>query len=709
MSEPPTISTKLLLIFILVAALAGMGLDFTFDNTIDYWAHDSAVAMQSRSQWKYVAVVVLDEKIALDVSRVQALPLFALATERLIDAGAKSVFLDARVSKELEGRMPYASCIEANGEIRWSMPQCTVISANQCQVLSSEAGKAPLKMSKTAISQFSIAPFSTEQKNLPDFLLFDFDAAAFISGKDIEASDNLLTRNSSIARWINLSEDHAVLRIAKSVDQKLLQRSLEDKNQNEICDKGLPCKRIRLSKPLYETVSTTDRLFLPLSALASCDRVTAIATASLVKNKAVIFQATTPTETADSIITPMTTALAGPKLLTPGAQYLADAVETLLNRDYPRRLGKTIKALLFIGVAIISVLTGTYLSQSMLWVMGGLTFAILLTLCHINPVLQLWPVTATLATFITGALQTTGARLLIGFREGKLVSKYLPQQVHSLLLKLKASESFKNTCNQVVVLMSDLEGYTTITGILKEPESLLDLMNDYLNETSLILQDKYDGWFETYVGDMLCYYWPFLENKQDLIYRNALLAALELATLQQRFFAAIPLRYADKFDSNVLEDISKTINAGIALTEGVVAMGDLGPKSGVKKFGILGDPLNLVSRIEGLTRMFNTEIIVTEELAKTAEKLDIRIRRLGLICVKGRNIPANLYAIGSHEDERFTAKNIIAWEVWLSAVEQRHETALPCPDVYRLDRLTILSWLKQGWLNEQGVWRLQEK
>lgn len=710
MSESPLINAKLLLTFILVAALTGIGLDSTFDSRIDYWIHDSAVVKQARSQWKYVAVVALDEKIPANVSRIQALPLFALATERMVAAGAKDIFFDARVSKELEGRMPYASCIDQNGEARWSEPQCSVTSPNQCQVSSSAAGNAPLKMTERAIAQFNMAPFLDGQKDLPDFLLFDFDAAASIPERGVEALDHLLTRSSSIARWIDLSDNHAVLRLAESVDPKLLQASLEDKSQNELCDKGLPCRRIRLSKPLYEVQSDDKRLFLPLSALASCDQDTAIGTAALVKDKAVIFQVTTPTETTDTVITPMTTAFIGPELLTPGAQYLADAVETMLHGDYPRRPGTIIDLVVFIVIAIVSVLAGAYLRQPILWLVGGLVLGIMIALCLFNPLLQLWPVTAAMATFVAGALQTTGARLVIGFRQGKLVSEYMPRQVHDLLLKLKTNQSFKNTSSQVVVLMSDIEGYTTITGLLKEPENLLNLLNDYLNETSLMLQDKYHGWLESYIGDMVCYYWPFLENEQQHIYRNALHAALELSVLQQHFFASLPVRYADKFEPKALQEIVKTINAGIALTSGFVVMGNQGPKRGVKKFGILGDPLNLVSRIEGLTRMFNTEIIITGELAEIAKSQDIAVRRLGLICVKGRNIPAMLYALGGGEDPRFAAENIAAWELWLSAIElHRRETSLPCPEIYRQDRLTIENWLKWGFLNEQGVWRLQEK
>lgn len=167
-------NVKLLLNFVLIAIVVGYGLDYLFDNRIGYWIHDAAIVSQARSRWEHMVVVALDDKIPINVSRLQALPLFALAAERLVAAGAKGIFLDARVSKEQEGRMPYASCIEPNGDTRWSMPQCVITANNQCEVLSS--GNAPLKMTERAIAQFSMAPFLDGQNTLPDFLLFDVDA-----------------------------------------------------------------------------------------------------------------------------------------------------------------------------------------------------------------------------------------------------------------------------------------------------------------------------------------------------------------------------------------------------------------------------------------------------------------------------------------------------------------------------------------------------
>lgn len=708
MHELPLANAKLLALFVCIAALSGGLLDYVTGNKIDYWIHDAALVYQARTAWKHTAVVVLDGKVPLQVGRTQSLPLFAKAAERLVAAGVKGIFLDARVPKEIEGRMPYASCIETDGDVRWSSPQCLITGDKQCKVLNSDAGNAPLRMSGAAIAHFHIAPY-LQQQELPDFLLYDFDAAAAIPAQGLVANDRLVTKNNPIARWLDLSADHAVIRLARSFNPQQTQASLADSRQDEVCDNGFPCRRVRLSRPLYHTQLTPERLFVPLSELASCDDDTAMRTAALLRDKAVIFQVTAPTESTDTVITAMTTALYGPHLMTPGAQFLADAVETLLNRDQPRAPEPAVRALVFLCAALLSVLSGAYLQQPLLWLAGGILFAVMLALCIFNPVMQLWPVAATLLTFFAGAAQTIGAHLMIGFREGKLISQYMPKQIHSMLITLKSDEGFHNRRHQAVVLMSDLAGYTTVTGILKEPDHVLNLMNDYLNETSFVLQDKYHGWLEAYVGDMVCYYWPFAEENKRQAYENALQAALELAALQKRFFSSVPQRYARQFDAEALQRISSVINAGIGLTAGLVVMGDLGPKRGVRKFGILGDPINLAARIESLTRLFSTEIIFSGDLAATAQTLGVPVRRLGRISVKGRTEPEMLYAVGSPGDSRFSAENIGVWEAWLAAVEQKQATAPLCPEIYRKDRQTVEKWLQRNALSDDGVWHLDEK
>ncbi len=693
-------------LFVFIAALAGVAVDIVWGTAIDDWIHDPALVYRPRTQWRHVALVVLDEGVPVQVGRKQALPLFARAAERLIRAGAKGIFLDARLGKAMEVAMPYAVCLEDSGAVRWSAPRC-IADADRCRLTSSEAGLAPLAMAGEVFARFRVAPYLAGQERLPDFLLYGLEALPFIPKPGLTADDRLVSRDPAVMRWMDLNPDHAVVQLASFVDPKRTRKALARSRDDEKCD-GSRCRRVRLSRPVYRTQWEGDRQIAPLSLLSACDEDAALTAAAGLKGKAVILQLTSPAEASDMIVTPMTVAWGGPHLFTPGAQFLADAVETLLLQDHPRAPPWPMKLMLFAAVAAVSVWLGWHQRQAVH--LGGLLAlaAGMAGLCFGCRLLQLWPVTATLVVYLTGVLQTVGLNLVIGLREGRLIRRYMPRQIHDLLIAPRANQRFRNRRHRAVVLMSDLASYTTVTHVLGDPAYILVLMNDYLEETSLILQEKYQGWLEAYVGDLVCYYWPVWgENRPDA-YRNALRGAAELARLQKRFFAGIKDRYARRFPEPALERIAAMIDAGIGMAAGVVVMGDLGPRKGVRKFGILGDPLNLAARLESLTRAFNCHLVATEELAAHAGDAGLASRRLGCIAVKGRSAPVGVFALGDKEDERFSAGNVSGWENWLAEIERGGDPTIACPAIYTKDQSTLIRW-KAGGLLREGVFYLDEK
>lgn len=708
MREIPFTHKPVLISFILIAAAAGLLFHIWDETKLDNWIHDSALIHQARTEWQHTAIVVLDHGVPIEVGRKQALPLFAKAAERVVAAGAKGVFLDSRLAKEIEGRMPYAICISETAEVQWSEPECVLSSTGQCLIKNSQLGHAPLQMNAATMQKFSLAPYLGDP-NLPDFMLFSWDSAAAIPEEGLVVSDRLVTKNDPIARWLDLTDDHAIIRMGRNVNPTLVAQSLSNTRDNERCDSNRVCRRIRLSQPMYELSLQSQRYILPVSILASCNTQSAEELATLLKDKVVILQTTAPAEATDILVTPMTTALFGPKAMTPGAQYLADALETLLLQDHPR-----VPKLLWIVVliscaAIISVISGAYCKQAVMWGLGVLLFMMVCALCLFNQEVQLWPVTATMLSYITGAVQITGIHLMIGFREGKLISHYMPKQIHNLLISLKESDSFHNKRCWAVVLMSDLAGYTTVTGLLKQPTLILKLMNQYLDETSYVLQEKYNGWLESYVGDMVCYYWPCQQEEHVVALKDALQGAIELASLQKRFFSELQSHFQDDIDAETLQQVSSIINAGIGLSTGEVVMGDLGPKRGVRKFGIIGDPLNTASRIESLTRLFNTEIIITSDFTAIAENLGYSIRRIGSIKLKGKVQPETLFAFGESGDPRFQKHIIDTWEQWLSEYERLGVSNIACPDALSLDRDTLMNWRQRNLLGPDKVWYLDEK
>jgi len=715
MSKFGQYSKKQRTFFILMAFCTGLIGDYIFGHKLDFWVHDSAVVYQSRHEWNHTGIVVLDDGIPFSVGRKQTLPLFARAVDRLVEAGAKGVFLDARIPKELEGRMPYAQCIKTDGSVQWSVPDCRFMAANQCQLQASELGQAPLKMSVAAIQYFRLAPYLNQYANdLPDFLLFGWEAAEAIPKPGLVVSDRLVTYDSPIARWVDLSHDHAVYQLIQFIKPDTIDALFKDQATDDLCQHQFPCRRIRLSLPVYHIQTEGSKLILPVSQLASCDRNIGLKLAKKLKDKLVILQTVAPNESTDLVLSPMTTALLGPHLMTPGAQYLLDEIETLLNQDSPRPPPDWLKIMLFLIVASFGVWAGLRFTQFYLWLTAVLLGSLLIALCFFYPVIQLWPVMATLWIYLIAAGQSVVVLLIAGKKQGSLLRRYVPEKIIEIVLPLGEGETFLYARSHVVVLMSDLAGYTTVTGLLAEPRLVLELMNDYLGETSRILEKKYDGILEAYVGDLVCYYWDVKEESDPLaVYQRSLQATLELRKLQKRFFKQLPIRYADKIDLDSLQKIANIIDAGIGVTAGYVVKGEVGPEQefekGLKKPGILGDPLNLAARIESLTRLFSTDIIIGSDFLPAVENTAFTLRRLGTIKVKGRVQPETLYALGWENDPVFESTIVADWEQWLDAIESRRKPTVNCPDCFKKDQQTIEHWLARGLLGIDGIWALDKK
>lgn len=726
------------LLMILLAFLVGGGIDALVKTNIDYWIHDEAVVIQERKDWKHVAIVALDEKVPIYVGRQQAIPLFARAADVLASVGAKGFFLDAMLSKEIEAKMPYAACIMPSGDVQWSLPK-TWIDQNQCQIDNSAKGNAPLAMSKAALDIFRIAPYQAGQEDLSDGLLYG-KAEQYIPPSGIVREVGVIKKNehSAVNRWIELNERHAVIDLAKMINPKQVADSLKEDHEfceqkkfcseiatlphpeqiaysvtddPKVCLLKLPCRRIRFSRPVLNIQESGSKLILPISQLAACDDRVARQSALQLKDRVVIFQLTTPTEMTDVHVIPTTTAVFGSNLLIPGSQYLGDAIETILANDQPREPSLMYKAFIFLIAAALGVLGSLYLKNiGWLWLIGPAFCLLLGALCILSPISQLLPVTSAMIAFVFGALEGIGLHLIIGSKEARLVTQYMPKQVHDILMPLKINQSFQDKQSQAIVLMSDLSGYTTMTSILNEPALLLSLMNDYLTETSFVLQDSYQGWLESYIGDMVCYYWPYEDKDKAKNFDNALKGAVALWGLQKHFFEiTLPQRYQHQFSQVTLDKIIAVIDAGIGLSAGDVIMGNLGPKAGVRKFGILGDPMNLTARVESLTRFFNTEIIVTEEFLDAATRLGYPTRRLGCYQVKGRHQSVNIYALGTSEDPRFQSDVIKMWEHWLSVEEREGDVNVePYPEIFQHDKDHISVWKRRNLLRN-GVWVLDLK
>ena len=194
---------------------------------------------------------------------------------------------------------------------------------------------------------------------------------------------------------------------------------------------------------------------------------------------------------------------------------------------------------------------------------------------------------------------------------------------------------------ELTIMFSDVRGFTTISETFKrDPQGLTALMNRFLTPlTNAILARK--GYIDKYMGDAIMAFWnaPLDDKEHEL---NACEAAVGM------------LERIDELNEVREQEAKETghaffpINVGIGLNTGICTVGNMG--SDIKfNYSVLGDSVNLASRLEGQSKEYGFPIIVGSRTA-LAVKEKFAILELDFIMVKGKKEPEVIYAIAGRED-----------------------------------------------------------
>lgn len=175
---------------------------------------------------------------------------------------------------------------------------------------------------------------------------------------------------------------------------------------------------------------------------------------------------------------------------------------------------------------------------------------------------------------------------------------------------------------------SDIKNFTTVSEKLS-PESLVAQLNEYLSEmTDIVL--KYEGYLDKYEGDAIMAIFGIPIEQHDHPSR-AVLAALEMQD------ALVELRKKWRNEGK------PELYARMGINTGPMIAGNIG---GIRRFDytVIGDAVNLASRLEGVNKTYGTGIIISEY---TRIKLDdsIVVRELDKIRVKGKNEPVAVFQV----------------------------------------------------------------
>ena len=228
-------------------------------------------------------------------------------------------------------------------------------------------------------------------------------------------------------------------------------------------------------------------------------------------------------------------------------------------------------------------------------------------------------------------------------------SRYLsPDLVEQLANSPKALVLGGETRN-MTILFSDVRGFTTISESFKDdPQGLTELMNRLLTPlTNSIVERK--GTIDKYIGDAIMAFWNAPLDDKDHE-SHACAAALDML---RKMAALNREREAEALEAG---KPFFPINIGLGINTGNCVVGNMGSDLRFD-YSVLGDPVNLASRLEGRSKSYGTPIILG---ARTAEKVGDTFAtiQIDLITVKGKTEPEYIYAlIGDAEvarSEEFT-------------------------------------------------------
>lgn len=221
-----------------------------------------------------------------------------------------------------------------------------------------------------------------------------------------------------------------------------------------------------------------------------------------------------------------------------------------------------------------------------------------------------------------------------------------PQLIHELVEspdKLKLGGEKK----ELTVLFSDIASFTTISENLN-PEELIELLNEYLSITTDIIL-KNNGTIDKYIGDAIMAIFGAPVYKESHVFDACGAALLYQEALR-------------KLREKSIGEGKVPISARIGLNTGEMVVGNMGCNIGDKKkfnYTVIGDEVNLSSRLEGANKYYSTEILVgprTYEIAKD----EFVFRSVDFVRVKGKHKAVGVYELmgrrGDEELEAFVEK-----------------------------------------------------
>jgi adenylate cyclase len=224
------------------------------------------------------------------------------------------------------------------------------------------------------------------------------------------------------------------------------------------------------------------------------------------------------------------------------------------------------------------------------------------------------------------SLLGVGADVLARRRLRDALGRYVSPEVAARVERNPAELAGER--RQVSILFSDLRGFTTLSERMA-PDQMAARLTEYFDAmTAAIFARR--GMVNDFIGDaILAVFGAPLDDPEHA--RHAIESALDM----QRRLAALNARWQGEG--------LPPLRMGLGIHTGEVFAGNVG-QAGKVKYAVVGDTVNLASRVEGLNKELGTTMLVTEA-AYRAAGVDLQVKDRGPISVKGREEPVRVYEV----------------------------------------------------------------
>ncbi|NLW05839.1 MAG: adenylate/guanylate cyclase domain-containing protein, partial [Pseudomonadaceae bacterium] len=293
----------------------------------------------------------------------------------------------------------------------------------------------------------------------------------------------------------------------------------------------------------------------------------------------------------------------------PGANFVIALFAGLILALSLPWLAPILQVLISIGVSV-TIITIT----SWLWLVEGIVLALA------GPLLLVFLLTV--FNFIWGFFYESMTR----HRLADMFGQYVPPELVEEMSRNPGDFSFAGESRVMSVLFSDIRGFTNLSEALTADE-LKVLLNRYFTPITGVIFD-HRGTIDKYIGDLVMAFWgaPLADPDHAV---HSIQAAKDM------------LKATAELSATFVAEGLPAITVGIGINSGLMNVGDMGSKYR-RAYTVLGDAVNLASRLESSTKYYGVALVVGEKTRELALEHFVW-RELDLVRVKGKDYPVRVY------------------------------------------------------------------